>query len=121
MIKINLAEAFSRFDDAWNPRILGDVNQFQVKIARMRGVFEWHAHALEDEVFLVIAGRLRMELRDRVIDLEPGEMLIVPHGTEHRPQALGEECQVLLFEPATTLNTGTLRSERTRDVLERIG
>ncbi|MBR0553218.1 cupin domain-containing protein [Stakelama marina] len=118
--KINLADAFSRFDDAWNPRILGDVNDAQVKVAKFRGAFDWHHHDDEDEMFLVVSGRMRMGLRDGDIDLDAGELIVVPAGVEHRPEALGGECHVLMFEPATTLNTGTEESERTRRDLERL-
>ncbi|WNO54162.1 cupin domain-containing protein [Stakelama saccharophila] len=118
--KINLAEAFSRFDDAWNPRILGDVNAAQVKVAKFRGAFDWHHHETEDELFLVVSGRMRMGFRGRDVDLESGELIIVPAGVEHRPQALSEEAHVLIFEPATTLNTGTEETGRTRRDLERL-
>ena len=100
MHKVNLAEAFASFSDPWNPRIAGDINGFQVKLVKLAGAFDWHHHEVEDELFLVVAGRMRMGFRYRDIDLEAGEFIIVPHGVEHRPEALSDECQVLLLEPA---------------------
>lgn len=120
MRKINLAEAFARFEDPWNPRIAGEVNDTAIKLVKLDGAFDWHHHETEDELFLVVEGRLRMKLRDGDIDLGPGEMLIVPHGVEHCPVALETPCHVLLVEPVTTLNTGNVESERTRARLERI-
>ena len=111
--KVNVADGFSRVTDHWSPRIAGDINDMQVKFVKVSGDFHWHHHETEDELFLVVQGRLRMHLRDGVIDLEPNEFLIVPHGTEHRPEALTEECHLILLEPATTLNTGTVENERT--------
>jgi mannose-6-phosphate isomerase-like protein (cupin superfamily) len=112
MIKVNLSQKFGLFDDAWNPRIVGMLNGQHVKLVKLRGAFVWHQHEAEDELFLVVRGRFRMEFRDRSIELEEGEFLIVPRGVEHRPVA-DEEAHVLLFEPATTLNTGDVRNERT--------
>jgi mannose-6-phosphate isomerase-like protein (cupin superfamily) len=110
--KINLRDAFASFHDAWHPRVAGDVNDMQVKLARLDGEFIWHHHEHEDELFLVVHGVLRMRFRDREVRVEPGEFLIVPRGVEHQP--VGEaDCQVLLFEPRTTLNTGTVVNERT--------
>ncbi len=111
--KVNLADAFSTISEAWSPRIAGDINDMQVKIAKFEGQFDWHHHEAEDELFLVIKGKLRMGLRDGDVDLEEGEMIIVPHGVEHRPESLSDECHVLMLEPATTLNTGTEQSART--------
>jgi len=119
MDKVDLASAFTRIRDAWNPRIAGELNGQMVKLVRFQGPFVWHSHATEDEMFLVVKGSFRMELRDRAIDLAAGQFLIVPRGVEHRPVA-DAECEVLLFEPATTLNTGNVRNERTRETLERI-
>lgn len=119
MNKVNLQEKFSLFDDRWSPKIVGELNGQQVKLAKLQGEFVWHKHDHEDELFLVIKGRFRMEFRDRDVWLEEGEFLIVPRGVEHRPVA-DEEAHVLLFEPATTLNTGEIRNERTVDQLERI-
>jgi mannose-6-phosphate isomerase-like protein (cupin superfamily) len=115
--KVSLKEAFSRFSDHWNPRIAGELNGQQVRLARLKGEFIWHAHAQEDEFFLVVKGSFRMEFRDKHIMLEEGDFLIVPRGIEHRPVA-EQEAHVLLFEPAGTRNTGTTESERTRHRLE---
>lgn len=119
MRKVNLAEKLSMFDDHWHPRIVGELNGQHVKLAKLLGAFDWHHHDEEDELFLVVKGRFRMELRDGTIDLEEGELFIVPRGVEHRPVA-EEEAHVMLFEPASTLNTGNLRTEKTRERLERI-
>jgi mannose-6-phosphate isomerase-like protein (cupin superfamily) len=110
--KVSLSERFSRIPDHWNPRIVGELNGQHVKLARLRGEFVWHSHSAEDELFLVLDGTLRMEFRDRVIDIGPGEFLIVPRGVEHRPAAV-EEVRVLLFEPVGTLNTGDADDART--------
>jgi len=119
MEKINLMEKFSTFGDHWKPKIAGELNGQQVKLVKFLGPFVWHHHDNEDELFLVVKGRFRMEFRDRDVWLEPGEFLIVPRGIEHRPVA-DEEVHVLLFEPATTLNTGNVRNERTVEALERV-
>lgn len=110
--KVSLEEKFSLFDEAWSPRIAAELNGQQVKLVKLRGPFVWHHHETEDELFLVVKGRLRMELRDGVLELSPGELVVVPRRTEHRPVA-PEECWVLLFEPASTLNTGNVHDERT--------
>ena len=117
--KIDLAEKFARIDDRWHPRVAAELNGQQVKLVKFQGPFVWHHHEHEDELFLVVRGRFRMELRDGSVDVGPGEMIVVPRGLEHRPVA-DEEVEVLLFEPATTLNTGNVRDERTLDELERI-
>jgi mannose-6-phosphate isomerase-like protein (cupin superfamily) len=117
MHTINLSEKLSRFTDHWSPKIVGELNGQQVKLAKLKGDFVWHAHEQEDELFLVLQGRLVIQLRDGEITLEPGELAIVPRGVEHRPVA-DEEVHVLLFEPASTLNTGTLRNERTVERLD---
>lgn len=119
MQKINLSQKFAAFSEHWSPKIVGELNGQQVKLAKFRGPFVWHRHDNEDELFLVHRGRFRMELRDAVIELGAGDMLIVPRGVEHRPVA-DEEVEVLLFEPATTLNTGNVRNERTLDELAHI-
>jgi mannose-6-phosphate isomerase-like protein (cupin superfamily) len=103
---VNLAEKLASFEEAWSPKVVGDVNDFQAKLVKLRGEFVWHAHAEEDELFLVLEGVLRMELRDRVERVGPGELIIVPCGVEHRPVAESDEVAVLLFERASTLNTG---------------
>ena len=117
--KVNLADAFARFTDQWSPKIVGELNGQMVKLVRFQGEFVWHHHDAEDEMFLVVDGRFRMEFRDRHVWLEKGEFLIVPRGVEHRPVA-DEEALVMLFEPASTLNTGNVRNERTLDRLQRL-
>jgi mannose-6-phosphate isomerase-like protein (cupin superfamily) len=112
--KINLEDKLSQFQDHWNPRIIGELNGQHIKLAKLSGEFIWHKHDEEDEMFLVISGTLRLELRDQVIILKPGESFIIPRGTEHRPVA-ENEVSVLLFEPASTINTGDQRSALTRD------
>ena len=119
--KVNLAAAFATFDDHWNPRVAGDINNFQVKLVKLCGRFDWHHHDVEDELFLVVSGRMKMAFRDRDVTVEPGEFIIVPRGVEHRPEALDGECHVLLLEPGSTLNTGNVETDRTRRTLERIG
>lgn len=119
--KVNLAEAFGSFHDHWNPRVAGDINDSQVKLVKLEGKFDWHHHAREDELFLVVAGRMKMALRDRDVIVEPGEFIIVPHGVEHCPEALDGECSVLLLEPNSTLNTGNVETGKTRKTLERLG
>jgi mannose-6-phosphate isomerase-like protein (cupin superfamily) len=116
---INLAKKLSLFDDYWSPRIVGELNGQHVKLVKLLGPFVWHSHRDADELFLVVKGRLRIELRDGALDLAEGELAIVPAGVEHRPVA-EEECHVLLFEPAGTLNTGDVRDDRTVERLERI-
>lgn len=119
MEKVNLKEKFALFRDHWKPKIVGELNGQQVKLVKFRGPFEWHHHEQEDELFLVVQGWFHMEFRDRRVRVEEGEFLIVPRGVEHRPVA-EEEVHVLLFEPASTLNTGSVRTERTAAVLDRI-
>lgn len=110
--KVVLAEKFAAVSEWFSPRIVGELNGQQVKVVRVHGAFDWHHHEREDEMFLVHCGRFRMEFRDRAIDLEAGDFLIVPRGVEHRPVA-EEEAEVVLFEPAETLNTGNVVNERT--------
>ena len=112
MDKVNLREKLSQFGEPWSPKIVGELNGQQVKLVKFMGEFLWHHHEHEDELFLVVKGRFRMEFRDRHVWLEEGEFLVVPRGVEHRPVA-DEEAHVLLFEPASTLNTGNVRNERT--------
>ncbi|OWY70833.1 hypothetical protein B7486_14625 [cyanobacterium TDX16] len=112
MQKTNLAEKLSQIRDCWSPHIVGELNGQHVKLAKLHGEFVWHHHDNEDELFLVVKGRLRMELEGGDITLEEGEFLIVPAGVEHRPVA-EDECHVLLFEPAGTLNTGNVTNDRT--------
>ena len=113
MEKVNLAEKFSLFSEHWSPRIVGELNGQQVKLAKLLGSFDWHHHEREDELFLVVKGSLTLRLRDREVVLNEGEFFIVPRGVEHQPVA-EQEAHVLLFEPASTLNTGNLHNERTR-------
>lgn len=119
MEKVNLRDKFSEFQEYWSPKIAGEVNDSHVKLAKIKGEFMWHHHEQEDELFLVVKGRLRMQFRDREVTLEPGEFIIVPRGVEHLPSA-EEEAHLLLFEPKSTLNTGNVRNERTLAELERI-
>lgn len=119
--KVDIAEKFALFSDAWQPKIVGEVNGMQVKLARLRGAFEWHAHAKEDEMFFVVEGVLIMRFRDRTERIEPGQFIIVPAGVEHLPASEGEECRIMLFEPASTLNTGDGGfTDRTVTQMERI-
>ncbi len=111
--KVNLAEAFASFTETWSPRIAGEINEMHLKLVKFEGEFVWHHHEREDELFLVVGGRLRMELRDRdPIVVEAGEFVIVPRGMEHRPVA-EIPSEVVLIEPRTTRNTGNLENERT--------
>ncbi len=117
--KVNLAEMFGRFQDQWKPKIVGEVNDSLVKLVKFKGEFVWHHHDHEDEMFLVVKGRMRMQLRDREVTVGPGEFIIIPHGIEHKPVA-DEETEVVLFEPTSTLNTGNVRNERTVAQLDRL-
>jgi len=116
---VNLAQKFSLFSDYWSPKIVGELNGQQVKVAKLHGEFVWHQHEHEDELFLVVQGRLRMKLRDREVTINAGEFFIVPKGVEHLPIA-EEEVHVVLLEPASTLNTGNVRNERTVESLDRV-
>lgn len=117
--KVNIQEKFSHIKDFWNPRVVGELNNQYVKLVRFQGDFVWHHHENEDEMFLVIEGRFNMEMRDKTVTLNAGDFIIIPRGVEHRPVA-ETEVQVMLFEPATTLNTGNLVNERTRHQLEKL-
>ena len=119
MQKVNLAQKLRQFSERWSPRIVGELNGQQVKVAKLEGEFVWHHHADEDELFLVLRGRLAIHLRDRVIELDPGEFFIVPRGVEHKP-VTQEEVHVLLLEPVSTLNTGNVRNQFTVDSPERV-
>jgi mannose-6-phosphate isomerase-like protein (cupin superfamily) len=119
MEKVNVAEKFAQIREYWKPYIVGELNGQLVKLDKLKGEFVWHRHENEDEMFLVMKGKLRIEFRDQHVQLEAGEFLVVPRGVEHRPVA-EEEAQVLLFEPASTLNTGNVRNERTLEKLEKI-
>lgn len=117
MHKVNLSEKLALFTEHWSPKIVGELNGQHVKLVKFKGEFVWHKHDAEDEMFLVIKGSFRMEYRDKNVVLNEGEFLIVPRGTEHRPVA-DEEVSVLLFEPATTLNTGDADSNLTKHHLD---
>ncbi len=117
--KITIADKLSLFHDYWNPRIVGELNGQHVKLVKFQGVFVWHKHDHEDEMFYVLKGEFNMEFRDKTVTLKENEFLIVPKGVEHRPVA-DHEVAVMLFEPVSTLNTGDTRNNLTRDQLENI-
>jgi mannose-6-phosphate isomerase-like protein (cupin superfamily) len=119
MEKVNLRHKLSLFDSHWDPKIVGELNGHQVKLVKFKGDFVWHKHAIEDELFMTIKGSFDMHFRDRIVCIQEGEFIIVPHGVEHCPCA-DEETHVLLFEPASTLNTGDAVSERMVEKPERI-
>jgi mannose-6-phosphate isomerase-like protein (cupin superfamily) len=120
---VNVAKKLAQFSEHWSPKIVGEVNDAYIKVVKFQGEFMWHHHEAEDELFLVVGGTLRMKFRDHGVEREetirPGEFIIVPRGVEHMPVA-NEEVQVMLLEPKSTLNTGNVRNERTREQLERI-
>ncbi len=117
--KVVLERKLALFSDHWSPRIVAELNGQHVKVAKLKGEFVWHDHANEDEMFLVVKGSLRIEFRDKAVTLGPGEMVVVPRGVEHKPVA-EEEVSVLLFEPASTVNTGAVREARTIERPKRI-
>lgn len=117
MNKVNLDEKFSLFNEHWSPKIVGELNNQHVKLVKFKGEFVWHQHEQEDELFFVVKGNLTIEFRDKKVELMPNEFLIVPKGVEHKPVA-EEEVWVMLFEPATTLNTGDAESELTKNKLD---
>ena len=123
IVSINLAQKFAAISDHWNPRIAAELNGQYVKLVKFRGEFVWHHHADEDELFWVTAGRMEMGLRDgggeHWVAVSAGELIVIPRGVEHCPRA-DAEAEVVLFEPASTLNTGNVRGERTRERLEHI-
>ena len=119
MNKVNMEEKFLLFQDYFNPRIVGDLNGQQVKLVKFKGEFVWHKHDNEDEMFYVVKGKFKMEFRDRTIEINEREFLIVPKGIEHKPTA-ENEVSIMLFEPASTLNTGNAKGDLTRDILEKI-
>ena len=112
MAKINLAEKFSKFEDTWSPKLVGELNENYVKLAKGKGALDWHTHANEDEFFLVVSGHLDIHLRDQVVALDPGEFYVVPKGVEHRPVAV-EGVEIVLIEPKETLHTGTKQTAQT--------
>jgi mannose-6-phosphate isomerase-like protein (cupin superfamily) len=119
MDKVNITSKLSHFQDHWNPRIIGELNGQHVKVAKFKGEFVWHSHENEDELFYVIKGELTIRFRDRVEVLTPGEFIIVPRGVEHKPECK-DEVEVMLFEPASTINTGSTDSDLTRTDLDKI-
>ncbi len=114
--KINIEQKLSLFSDYWNPRIVGELNGQHVKLAKFQGEFVWHKHDHEDEMFLILKGTFQLEFRDKIVELQEGDFIIVPRGVEHRPVAK-EEVSVMLFEPASTVNTGNIKNELTRETL----
>lgn len=119
MNKVNLSEKFAAFSEYWHPKIVGEINDSYIKLAKLKGEFVWHLHENEDEMFMVIKGSLTLKLRGEEIVLNEGEFFVVPRGVEHMPVA-AEEVHVLLLEPKTTLNTGNVKNERTLETSERI-
>ena len=119
MDKVNIAQKLSLFSDHWQPKIVGELNGQYIKLVKFKGPFVWHHHDEEDEMFLVVKGRFRMEFEDRSLWIEEGEFIVIPRGVEHKPVA-DEEAHVLLFEPISTLNTGNVEDELTQPKLERI-
>lgn len=119
MEKVNLAEKLATFNDYFNPRIAGELNGQQVKLVKFKGEFVWHHHDNEDELFYVVKGSFDMHMRDKIITVHAGEFLIMPRGVEHKPVAT-EEVEILLFEPASTLNTGNVKNELTVNDLQRL-
>ena len=117
--KVNLSEKLDQISDHWNPRIVAELNGQHVKLAKVKGEFVMHRHDQEDELFYVLDGALFIELTDHTIELHPGEFVIIPKGTDHKPYAL-EETSILLFEPASTLNTGNITNDLTRQELEKL-
>lgn len=119
MEKINIKDKLNTFSEYWSPKIVGDINETYVKLAKLKGEFVWHMHENEDEMFMVIKGRMVIKLRTEEIILNEGEIFIIPRGIEHMPVA-EEEVHVMLFEPKTTLNTGNVKNEKTVEILEKI-
>ena len=119
MNRIDIKEKLSQFNDFWNPRIVGELNGQEVKLVKFKGEFVWHHHENEDEMFLVIDGEFKMEFRDKVVLIKAGEFIIVPKGVEHKPVA-ENEVSVMLFEPASTLNTGNTKGALTQEHLKKI-
>lgn len=118
--KVNLASAFQQFSDHWSPKIVGDVNETQIKLAKFEGRFDWHHHADEDEMFFVISGTMRMDLHDGPVEVCAGEFIIIPKGVEHCPEAVGGECQIMLIEKADIKHTGNVITEKTVREFERL-
>lgn len=119
MDKVTILDKFDLIQEFWSPKIVGELNGQQVKLAKFKGAFDWHFHEKEDELFFIVKGKLRMKFRDRIVELTENEVLIVPRGVEHKPVA-EDEVWIMLFEPASTLNTGNITNERTKNILDRI-
>lgn len=117
MSKVNLSEKFALFDDLWSPKLVGELNENFVKLAKGQGALDWHSHENEDEFFLVVSGHLDIHLRDQVISLDPGEFYVVPKGVEHRPVAI-DAAEILLIEPKETLHTGEKQTDQTVSIDE---
>ncbi|MBX3044187.1 MAG: cupin domain-containing protein [Candidatus Kapabacteria bacterium] len=114
---VNIDEKFKLFSEHWSPKIIAQINDYHIKIAKIQGDFVWHSHNDTDELFMVIEGSLRIDFRDGEVNLNKGDLYIVPKGVEHKPYA-GQECKILLIEPSSTINTGEVESELTKKVLE---
>ena len=114
---VDLKEKFSLFDEYWKPKIVGELNGQYVKLAKLKGEFVWHKHENEDELFMVIQGRLKIKLQDQDIDLHEGQFFVIPKGVDHLP-VVEEECHVMLFEPKSVLNTGNIKNEKTVEILD---
>lgn len=110
MEKVNLSEKLALIEEHWRPKVVGELNGQEVKVVKFQGEFPWHHHETEDEMFMALKGSFRLEFRDKMVELTPGEFIVVPHGVEHRPMA-DEEVEVLLFEPAEMKNTGNIENE----------
>jgi mannose-6-phosphate isomerase-like protein (cupin superfamily) len=119
MEKINLNQKFGLFHEHWSPKIIGELNDSYIKLAKLKGKFDWHHHNNEDELFFVVKGQLTIKLRDKDLILEEGELVVIPKGVDHLPVA-AEEVQVMLIEPKDTLNTGNVVTEKTKATLEHI-
>ncbi len=119
MDKINLEDKFSLFHEFWSPKIVGELNDSYIKLAKLKGEFDWHHHDQEDEMFLVVKGQLTIKFRDREVNLGASELIVIPKGVDHLPVAV-DEVQVMLIEPKGTLNTGNVITAKTKEVLERI-
>ena len=120
METINLAQKYAKFNEHWTPKIIGELNDQFIKIAKVKDDFVWHSHDNEDELFIVQKGTLYMDFRDKTETINPGEIIVVPKGVEHRPRTNGEEVYILLIEPKSTLHTGNVINEKTVNRLERI-
>ena len=119
MDKVNIDQKLSLIHEYWKPHIAGELNGQLIKLVKFQGEFVWHHHENEDEMFLVVKGRFRIEFRDKTVSLEEGEFIVVPHGVEHKPVA-DDECWIILFEPASTLNTGNVKNDLTQRELQKI-